>query len=206
VSDIERGDDVTVGWNAARDRLGRAVAAAEATLTPSHERIKQVMDERARVLARAVVRDKVSDDQIEVLVFTLANERYAIETRFTREVIRIADFTPVPGTPEFLVGIANVRGEILPLIDLRKILGVSSVGLHDLSCVIVHGEEHAEFGVLADTADQVTALSIDDILGVADPGSRMDRDCVRGITSDALIVIDGAALLNDRRLFINHSD
>jgi hypothetical protein len=51
VSDIERGDDVTVGWNAARDRLGRAVAAAEATLTPSPERIKQVMDERARVLA-----------------------------------------------------------------------------------------------------------------------------------------------------------
>src|SRR3546814_4484079 len=87
--------------------------------------------------------------------------RYAVETRYVREVTRFADFTTVPGAPNFVVGVTNLRGGVLVVFDLRKILGIPAPGLTDLSRVIVHGRERAEFGILADAVHEVRIISAD---------------------------------------------
>jgi purine-binding chemotaxis protein CheW len=191
----------TVDWTALHERLARAAAAAEQALDPAPERARQIMDQRARILARAPPAARPAGDHIEVLVFSLAGGRYAIETRYVREVVRIADVTPVPGVSDFVVGVTTLRGEILAVVDLCRIFGVEARSL--TAHMILCGEQRAEFGVLADNVHDVTPLPLAEIFESPGGVSGSDRAYLRGVTRDALVVLDGAVLLWDERFFIS---
>src|SRR6266542_408905 len=198
----KRQDREGVNWVKVRKRLERAIAATEEAAHVTPERARVLMDERARVLARPVEQTTADGLQLEVVVFRLGDERYGIEARHVREVARLTDLTPVPGGPDFLAGVTTLRGQILALIDLRPFLGVSSRGLTDLSWVLVLGDNRDEFGVLADAATEVVALPPERVSEPSGPIGGIARTYVRGVTDDALIVLDGDVLLQDPRLLI----
>jgi purine-binding chemotaxis protein CheW len=195
-----------IDWQQLHDRLRRARQATEEALRLSPERARAVMEERARDLARVAPRAPLAAEVLEVVTFGLANERYAVETRHVREVVRFADFTPVPGAPDFLVGLINLRGEVLAVFDLRRSFGVAASAPTDLARVIVLGNERAECGVLADAVHEVTVLRIDEVHEPPGSVAGAGRDYLRGVTAGALIVLDGAALLGDDRLFIDQPE
>lgn len=188
-----------VDWPAIRARISEA--AVEEALNPSGDRAKQILDARAHALARTLAEERPVGESIEAIIFALANERYAVETRYVREVTRFVDFTTVPGAQDFVVGVTNLRGGVLVVFDLRKILGIPAPGLTDLSRVIVHGRERAEFGILADAVHEIRILSAADLLTPADSVGT-DRRYLRGVTVDALVMLDGSALLDDERLYV----
>jgi purine-binding chemotaxis protein CheW len=194
-------------WSELYARLDRAAEATRRALGPTPDQAQALMDERARSLARVAVRDPEPSEVLEVASFTLAGERYAIETRYITKVVRLTDFTPVPGTPEFLGGVLNLRGEILALIDLRAFFGIASTGLTDLSRILVLGLERNEFGIMADDVAEVTTLRVDEVLDTPAslPGGG-GRAPLLGVTSDARIVLDGSALLGDPALYIDQGD
>jgi purine-binding chemotaxis protein CheW len=200
------GDRVrTFDWAGVRRRLARALAAAEAgdRLTP--ERARALLEERARALARPPA--ATSDAGVLHLVtFALANERYGIEARHVRAVARLSDYTPVPGAPDFLLGVMNLRGEVLAVVDLRKFLGAAVRGVSDLSRVLVLGADRAEFGILADEAHEVRPLAADAVLDPPASVAGIGREYLLGVTADALIILDGAVLLRDPRLFIDQGE
>jgi purine-binding chemotaxis protein CheW len=134
----------------------------------------------------------------------LVNERYAIETRYVREVGPLVDVTPVPGTPEFVRGVGNLRGEITAIIELGRFFGIGTQSRTDLSRLVVLGAERVEFGIVADDVREVISLPIETLSALDMATTRVDRTYLRGVTTDALIVLDGAALLNDHRLMIDH--
>src|SRR5947209_17105793 len=144
-----------IDWEEVRARLARAVAATEGAQALSPERARAVMEARTRELARVPPVAERHTKLLEVVCFALANERYAVETRYVREVKELSDYTALPGAPPFLLGVINLRGEILAVIDLRKFFGVADRGVTDLSRVVVLGGERAEFGVLADATHEV---------------------------------------------------
>ncbi len=193
-------------WREARQRLDRAIAATEEAGKPSPERARQVLAERARTLARVPTQAAGAGDMLEVITFTLAGESYGLETGHVREVLRLTEYTPVPGAPDFLLGVLNLRGEILAVIDLRRFLGAAARGVTDLARVIVLGGERAEFGVLADSVLEVRALPREQVL--APPGSvaGVGRQYLRGVTAEALIVLDAGILLQDGRLYIDQEE
>ena len=193
-----------INWEAVRERLGKATAATESTLWVSSERAREIMD--ARALARVQQSEPDAGEVLEVATFALADERYAIEARFVSEVTRLTDCTRIPGTPDFLLGVTNLRGEILSVIDLRKFFDLPTRELSDQSRVVVLGVARAEFGVLADAAHEVTSLRRDKLLEVPGSVTGLGREYLRGVTSDTLIVLDGAALLQDAKLFIDQVD
>jgi purine-binding chemotaxis protein CheW len=195
-----------IDWQQVRERLARAAAATEQALHPSPERAGQVLAERARVLARVPAGAASAADLLEVVLFTLGNERYALETRFVREVIRLTDLTPLPGAPDFLAGVTNLRGQILAVIDLRKFFGVAPRGLTDLTRVVVLGGDRAEFGVLADAVAEVATLRPDQVLEAPAAVAGVAREYLRGVTADALLVLAGPALLQDSRLLIDQGE
>jgi purine-binding chemotaxis protein CheW len=195
-----------IDWQEVRARLARATAATEQALRHTPEQARAVLDERARALARVPAPAPRADRVLTVVTFGLANERYAIETRHVREVARFTDFTPLPGAPDFLVGVLNLRGEVLAVVDLRKFFGVARQGVTDLARVLVLGGEHAAFGVLADEAHEVTALRTDEVLEPPGSVAGVGREYLRGVTADALIVLDGEVLLRDARLFIDQGE
>jgi purine-binding chemotaxis protein CheW len=195
-----------IDWQKLRERLARACAATEGSVRLSPERARAVMEERARTLARVPPRPPHAAEVLEIVTFALAGERYAVETRHVREVVRPAALTPVPGAPDFLVGLHNLRGDILAVFDLRRFFGVADREATDLSRVIVLGGERAEFGALADAVHEVTTLRIDEVHEPPASVGGAGRGYLRGVTAGALVVLDGAALLRDGRLFIDQAE
>jgi purine-binding chemotaxis protein CheW len=195
-----------IDWRQVRERLARAARATEESHGLSPEKARAVMEERARALARVPAAPARAGEGIEVVVFALAEERFAVETRHVREVVPFTDYTPLPGAPDFLVGVTNLRGYLLAVIDLRKFFNLPPRGLTDLSRAVVLGGDHAAFGVLADAAYEVTTLRTDEILEAPGSVAGVAREYLKGVTAQALVVLDGAVLLQDARLFIDQGE
>lgn len=163
------------------------------------EEMNRRLAERARLLARPPAAPRTGE-AIEALCFSLGEERYAIETRLVREVARFRDFAVVPGAPEVLVGVTSLRGEILPVFDLRPLLGLARNRLNDLSRAIVLESDGERIAVLADEVRETVEVPLAGLVAPATLPEGMERALLRGVTADALVVLDGAALLRDRRL------
>lgn len=195
----------SIDWAELKRRLAAAQVDADGSVELSPEQTRALLDERARRLARAPTSAE-RGETLELLAFALGGERYAIEARHVREVVRLQDLTPVPGAGRFVLGVTNLRGEVLCVADLRTFLGVPARGLSDLSRILVLGAEAAEFGVLADEVHEIRKLPQREILAPPETLPGIDREYLLGVTETALIVLDGAALLSDPRLSVDHSD
>jgi purine-binding chemotaxis protein CheW len=190
-------------WQEVRRRLDRLAAAAEGAPALAPERARAVLEGRARALARVPPEAPDASAFLPVVTFTLAGERYAVEARYVREVVRPGEYTAVPGAPDFLVGVVNLRGDILAVFDLRKFFGLAPGAVTDLSRILVLGGDRAEFGVLADAAHEVRPLRAAELLEPPASVAGVGREYLRGVTEEALAVLDGLVLLRDSRLFID---
>jgi purine-binding chemotaxis protein CheW len=195
-----------ISWERARERLVAAEQVMREIERPSEARLRAVLRARAAVLAEPLPEPPRAGELVGLVVFSLARERYGIEAGVVRQIVRFADFTPVPGAADYLVGVTNLRGEILPVFDLRRFFGLPQRGLTDQSRVLVLGQERHELGVLADETHEVMNLRADRILPPGGAAPSVGRDYIRGVTAEALVVLDGARLLRDPRLVIDHSE
>src|SRR4051794_36714431 len=113
-----------IDWQQVHARLARASAGTREALAPSAERVDAVLEDRARRLARPLAAAQPSGGLLDLLAFRLAGERYAVETRYVQEVVRLS-LTPIPGVPGAVAGVGNLRGEVLVVFDLRPLLGLT---------------------------------------------------------------------------------
>ncbi len=194
------GQALPLDWQQVRRRLEQAVREDGSRLSP--ERARAVLDERARLLARAPAEAPRGAEVVEVIAFEVAGERYAVAAEYVREVARLSEPTPVPGAPAFLAGVVNVRGEIVAVFDLRPLFGLAGGGAAP-SRVLLLGGDRVEFGLLADAAHEVLPLRVEDILPPPEAVAGPARDYLRGLTAEGLVVLDGARLLRDQRLVID---
>lgn len=169
-------------------------------MTPDQARA--ILDARARALARphAVAADAA---QFDAMIFELGGERFAIETRHVLEVVRLIDVTPLPGVPEFVVGVTNYRGNIVCVVDVRPLVGAPRGGLSDLSRLLILGGGAAEFAILADRVEGAPSLRIENVLPAPESLAPEGHELVIGVTREAVVVLDGAKLLDDPRLVID---
>ncbi|MFH0968271.1 MAG: chemotaxis protein CheW, partial [Methanobacteriota archaeon] len=153
------------------------------------EHVISILKERAEDLAKPEVTPH-EIAKIEVLTFQLVYHTYAVDLKYIRESILSREITPVPGAPSHIYGVLPVRGEIIPLIDLRVLLSIPEKGLTDLNHVIVMTNGVITFGILSDQVNGITSISKDQ-LGPHNPMISPDKlRYILGITSDSLIVID----------------
>ncbi|MEA2624968.1 MAG: purine-binding chemotaxis protein CheW [Candidatus Binatota bacterium] len=183
------------------DRLRRVAAAPAGAATAAAETAR-VLQERARLLARPSERDRTGET-LSVLAFTLGGERYALETRHLREILRPTPVAPVPGLPEYVLGVTSLRGEILAVVDLRILLGLPAGPASDRARLIVLGDRFAEFAIVAEAIEEAAVIPVRDLTASSAALWGTGREVVRGITPQAWIVLDASALLSDRRLFFD---
>lgn len=150
---------------------------------------------RARAQALAGVRGDAPMDRVDLLVFELAQERYALALDHVREVCPLAALVPVPCTPRFVLGIINLRGEICPVIDLRRLFNLPERGLSNATRAVVlrHGER--EFGLLADVVVGVLALARNSIHAAPPTLTGIQAEFLQGVAEDGLIVLDAPRIL-----------
>ncbi|MBV8781854.1 MAG: chemotaxis protein CheW, partial [Phycisphaerae bacterium] len=133
----------------------------------------------------------------------LASERYAVESTSVREVFPIKDLTPLPCAPSFVLGIINVRGQILPVIDLRRFFDLPIKGLTELNKVIILQSSQIQLGLLADAVLGVRRVPLADIQSALPTLDGVRSEFLRGITRDRMVILDAPLLLADERIVIN---
>ncbi len=164
---------------------------------------QKILLERARHLARKANTEEIDIATIEVVEFRLAQERYAVETRHVVEVHPLKELTLVPCTPPFVVGIVNVRGHIVTVLDLKSFLNLPTQGLTDLHSVILVRLDDFEVGLLADVIAGVRLIPIDKLQPSLPTLSAATNDCLRGVTPDAVTILDLERMLADPRLIVH---
>lgn len=164
----------------------------------------RTLRERARALA--IPSDGAQPAaMLGVLEFRLGQERYALETAHVREVCTFRHLTPLPSLPPFVRGIVNVRGLILPVLDLKALLDLPEEGVADLHRVIVIEGNDLAFGLLADAAVGVRAIPVGSLHPAPPTLTGLRADYVKGLTAERLLVLDVARMLADSRLIV-HQD
>ncbi len=129
------------------------------------------------------------------LTFTLAGETFALDIANVREVMDVAPVTKIPRMPEFLHGVINLRGNILPVVDLRQVLGMPPIEKTVDTCIVIMeidiDGETTPVGALADSVREVTDLDADAIGQVPKIGMKLDTAFIRGMgrRNDQFVII-----------------
>jgi purine-binding chemotaxis protein CheW len=119
------------------------------------------------------------------LVFRLGAEEFAAEVLKVREIIGLQAITSVPRTPPFVKGVINLRGKVIPVVDLRLKFGLEPEEYSPRTCIIVittrQGEEDLLIGVIVDDVAEVLTLTETDIEDTPDFGSGIETPCLKGM-------------------------
>jgi purine-binding chemotaxis protein CheW len=133
----------------------------------------------------------------QYLTFTLDGGRFAIDIERTREVLAFTSATKVPRTPDFMRGVINLRGHVVPVIDLRLKFGLPRTETTINTCVIILEVETESGGIilgaLADSVQEVIDLASDQLAPPPKIGTRIDTDYIRGIgrrDDDFIMILD----------------
>lgn len=123
------------------------------------------MTEETRAISQAV--QKIADREGKCLTFSLVQEEYGIGILKVREIIGMMQVTPVPQTPEYVKGVINLRGKVIPVIDLRARFGMERIDYTDRTCIVVVEAEAASgkllMGVVVDSVSEVINIKAEDI-------------------------------------------
>jgi purine-binding chemotaxis protein CheW len=102
-------------------------------------------------------------DSVQVINFQVGGDEYAVDIQSVREVTGLREITQLPNAPPFVKGVINLRGEVIPIIDLREKLGITQVEYDDLTNIIFVELEAKVIGVVVDRVSHVIRLSSADI-------------------------------------------
>jgi purine-binding chemotaxis protein CheW len=114
-----------------------------------------------------------------ICLISLGGELLAIDLRHVSEVFELESVTPVPGMPGSLVGVANLRGTVVPLTDLRPVLGVTATATPKYAVVVRHGAQ--QIGILIDEVPEIRTIHADDLLAASARGVTESRPFLSGL-------------------------
>ena len=163
----------------------------------------KVLKERADILKIPQESNEMSGDKIDGLEFLLSNERYAVDSTCVNEVIFINDLTPLPCTPAFVLGIINVRGKILSVIDIKRFFNLPEKGITNLNKVIVVKYNDIELGILADEIYGNIIIDLDNLQTKVTTISEVNNNFIIGVSKERLILLDIKELLANDKIIIN---
>ena len=112
------------------------------------------------------------------------------------------ELTPLPGTPLFVAGIINVRGQIVSVVDLKKFFDLPAKGLTDLNTVIILSDGHMQFGLLADAVAGVRRIPLLEMQPPLPTLTGIRQEYLQGVTGQRLVILDAAKILADPRVIV----
>jgi len=194
-----------INWKEIHSRLEAAKTEFERGFQPTDEERDKILKERAKIFSRELEAKGEKDEYVEVLEFLLAHEMYGVELKYVREVYPLKELTPIPAIPAFVLGIVNVRGEILSVIDIKKFFDLPEKGLTDLNKVIILHSADMEFGILADSIIGVRNILLSELKTSLPTLTGIREEYLKGVTKEREIILDGGKLLSDKSIIVNES-
>jgi purine-binding chemotaxis protein CheW len=185
----------------AADILGRAesglvaqepeAAPAAAASLDADERSAQRVHNISFFAAPAREEKVAAEAQEHLVTFFLTGEEYGVDVRLVQEIIRVTEITQVPRAPEFIKGVINLRGRIIPVIDLKRKLGLGEVAIERQTRVVVIRLRERLIGLLVDGASQVLKVPVSTIEAAPEEVVEIDANYIRGVAKldDRLIIL-----------------
>lgn len=137
------------------------------------------------------------------LTFSLGNESYGIEVRYVTEIVGIQKITEVPELPEYVKGIINLRGKIIPVIDVRLRFRKEPKEYNDRTCIIVINVWEEPIGLIVDTVSEVLTIPGEDIVEPPEINRGINNRYIKYIGkvgSEVKLIIDCEKLLSSDEL------
>tara|TARA_B110000093_G_C12905451_1_gene382304 strand:+ start:579 stop:1055 length:477 start_codon:yes stop_codon:yes gene_type:complete len=138
--------------------------------------------------------------KIQCVTFELNNETYGINVMQVQEVLREIEVAPVPGAPNYVIGIINLRGNVVSVIDARTRFGLASIERTGMSRIIVIEAHKQIIGVLVDSVAEVVDVKLDEIETAPNVGKDESSRYIDGVVSwrdKLLILVDLNKLLSE---------
>lgn len=151
-------------------------------------------------MSNTAVESSVADEVIQLVTFRLKDETYGINVMQVQEVLRISEIAPVPGAPEYVLGIINLRGNVVTVIDTRTRFGLPTGELDDASRIVIIESDQQVVGILVDSVAEVVELRQSEIDSAPNTGNDESSRYIQGVASrddDLLIVVDLNRLLTE---------
>jgi len=141
-----------------------------------------------------------SDPVIQLVTFRLQHETYGINVMHVQEVLRVSEIAPVPGAPEYILGIINLRGNVVTVVDTRSRFGLPTGDVTDTSRIVIIESDKQVVGILVDAVAEVVELAESQIDSAPNVGNEESSRYIQGIatmTDTLLIVVDLHKLLTE---------
>jgi purine-binding chemotaxis protein CheW len=150
-----------------------------------------------------IKKDEIKRETLQVVSFRLGRESFGVDILKIREIVRIQKVAKVPQTPEYVEGMINLRGNVIPILNLRKRFGLEEVERDPQTRIIVFGVGEKTIGVVVDRVDKVLRLPLDQIeLPPAVGGTRV-REYVTGVGktgNDLILILEIEKVLTDAEM------
>jgi purine-binding chemotaxis protein CheW len=164
---------------------------------------QKILKQRAEMLAAVTAEEEQKRSGIPVLTFYLADEKYGLEAEFVDRVIALKRFTDIPCTPDYILGMINVQGEILAVLDIKKLFSLPDKGITNLNRVIIVENEGIKFGILCDEVAGREEVQHHEMQGKLSNIVGIKSALIRGVTKSRLIIINTREFFKDKRIIID---
>ena len=144
--------------------------------------------------------DKKDDQVLQWVTFRLENETYGINVMQVQEVLRYTEIAPVPGAPAYVLGIINLRGNVVTVIDTRSRFGLPPADVTENSRIVIIEAEKQVIGILVDSVAEVVYLRSSEIDSAPHVGTEESAKFIQGVCNrgeELLILVDLNKLLTD---------
>lgn len=141
-----------------------------------------------------------ADEVLQWVTFKLGEETYGINVMQVQEVLRYSEIAPVPGAPDYVLGIINLRGNVVTVIDTRSRFGLETSEVTDNSRIVIIESEQQVVGILVDSVAEVVYLKSSEIDSAPNVGTEESAKFIQGVCNregQLLILVDLNKLLTD---------
>ncbi|MFT6778089.1 MAG: purine-binding chemotaxis protein CheW [Paraglaciecola sp.] len=141
-----------------------------------------------------------SDEVLQWVTYKLGEETYGINVMQVQEVLRHTEIAPVPGAPDYVLGIINLRGNVVTVIDTRSRFGLPSSDISDNTRIVIIESDDQVVGILVDSVAEVVYLRSSEIDSAPNVGTEESAKFIQGVSNrdgELLILVDLNKLLND---------
>lgn len=146
------------------------------------------------------IKPQSNDEMVQFLTFTLGEEEYGVHIMMVREVKGWSETTRLPNTPDYIRGVLNLRGVIIPIFDLRARFGLGLTDAHEKNVIIILSMGTRTVGILADTVSDILNVKQVDIQNAPDTSSDINHRFVSGLIAREarmVVVLDVERILSN---------
>jgi len=137
-----------------------------------------------------IVKSTSNDPVLQWVTFHLDNETYGINVMQVQEVLRVTEIAPVPGAPDYVLGIINLRGNVVTVIDTRRRFGLPPREMDDMTRIVIIESEQQVVGIVVDSVAEVVELRMSEIESAPNVGRDESSRYIQGVASrDGLLLI-----------------